>query len=243
MTEAELKLNEWFSAAFDTILDSYATQFNFGKQNTLQGVSFDEYEKSLYLTEAQKEIIVNLYTGNNSYGEAFETTEQMRRYLDTLITTKVYTSSDATTGVHLEEGSYLFELPEETAFITLEQITYSNDNANGCYKEATASVYPVKQDEYSKVKNNPFRGPTEYKAIRIDSGDKIVEIISKFPISKYTIKYLEKPEPIVLEDLEGVNIEGKDQANPCKVNSLLYNIILRRAVQLALISKGVNVKD
>ena len=124
----------------------------------------------------------------------------------------------------------------------MEQIQY-DDESLGCYNEKTASVYPVTQDEYNKIKNNPFRGPTKYKAIRLDSGKNKVELISKYKIKKYMLRYLAKPTPIILVDLpEDVSINGKHSRTDCALNSVLHNIILDRAVQLAAISKGINIK-
>lgn len=231
-----------FSYAFDTLLNSYALKSQFGDQTSLATISLDEYEKSVFLTKAQEEIIVNLYNGRNAYGESFETTEEMRRYLETLVQTKVYSIEEKSEGTGVSEDSIFFILPEDLAFITMEQIQY-DDESLGCYNEKTASVYPVTQDEYNKIKNNPFRGPTKYKAIRLDSGKNKVELISKYKIKKYMLRYLAKPTPIILVDLpEDVSINGKQSRTDCALNSVLHNIILDRAVQLAAISKGINIK-
>ena len=230
-----------FSYAFDTLLNSYALKAQFG-ETSIATISLDEYEKSVFLTKAQEEIIVNLYNGRNAYGEAFETTEEMRRYLETLVQTKVYSIEEKSEGTGVSEDSIFFVLPEDLAFITMEQIQY-DDESLGCYNEKTASVYPVTQDEYNKIKNNPFRGPTKYKAIRLDSGKNKVELISKYKIKKYMLRYLAKPTPIILVDLpEDVSINGKHSRTDCALNSVLHNIILDRAVQLAAISKGINIK-
>jgi restriction endonuclease len=123
----------------------------------------------------------------------------------------------------------------------MEQITY-NDDSLGCYNGSVAAVYPVTQDEYSKVRRNPFKGSTKYKALRLDVGDNIVELISKYQIGEYLIRYLSKPEPIILENLpEGLTIEGNQNSNECKLNSVLHQIILERAVQMALQAKGIGV--
>ena len=46
------------SNLFDTLLQSYITKDNSGEQNTL---AFDEYEKSIFLTKAQEQIVLELY--------------------------------------------------------------------------------------------------------------------------------------------------------------------------------------
>jgi hypothetical protein len=234
--------NEEFSNGFDILVNSYRRFKDFDKQESLDSIEFDEYEKSVYLTKAQEELVINFYNGKNPYGDSFESTEEMRRYLDALVKTKVFTMADALESTGVSAHSVLFQLPDDLAFITMEQITY-DDEKLGCYNGSTADVYPVTQDEYSRVKDNPFRGPTKYKAIRLDSGNKTVELVLKYAIKEYLIRYLSKPEPIILETLpDGLTIEGASEQTECKLNSILHHTILERAVQMALQSKGISVK-
>lgn len=232
-----------FSDTFTTLLNNYNTQANFGEQTSRREVVLDEYEKSVYLTKAQEELVINFYNGKNPYGDSFEGTEEMRRYLEGLVRTKVYSTDKQTTGTGVSDKSVFYKLPDNIAFITLEQITYG-DESLGCYNGSVAAVYPVTQDEYNKIKKNPFRGPTKYKAIRLDSGDNKVELISDYTIDKYILRYLIKPDPIILEDLpEGLTIEGANKVTECKLNSVLHDTILERAVQMALQSKGISVNN
>lgn len=234
--------NEEFSNGFDILVNSYRRFKDFDKQESLDSIEFNEYEKSVYLTKAQEELVINFYNGKNPYGDSFESTEEMRRYLDALVKTKVFTMADALRSIGVSANSVLFQLPDDLAFITMEQITY-DDEKLGCYNGSTADVYPVTQDEYSRVKDNPFRGPTKYKAIRLDSGNKTVELVLKYAIKEYLVKYLSKPEPIILETLpNGLTIEGAGEQTECKLNSILHHTILERAVQMALQSKGISVK-
>ena len=235
--------NDDFSTGFDTLVNSYATKLQPGDSAPLETPSFDEYEKSVFLTEAQEEIVVNLYNGKNIYGDSFESTEEIRRYLDNLIKTKVYEEEEKTTGTGVSEKSVFYELPQDLGFITLEQITFE-DESLGCYNNSTASVYPVTQDEWGKIKNNPFRGPTKYKAVRLDCGDNKVEIVSDYNVKEYMIRYLTVPPPIILVTLpNGLTINGKSEFTECTLNPILHNTILRRAVTLGLASKGIGVKN
>lgn len=243
-----------FSDAFSTSLNSHNTQAQFGEQASKNEIVLDEYEKSFFLTKAQKELVINLYNGKNPFGDSFESTEELRRYLDGLIKTEIY--KEGLEEINIEENpnklkkldtkgispnSTLFKLPDDLAFITMEQVTYGDDTL-GCYNGSVANVYPVTQDEYSRVKNNPFRGPTKYKVIRLDAGDNTVELISKYKINSYLIKYLAKPSPIILETLpNNLTIEGVNEATDCKLNPILHTIILDRAVRLALQAKSISI--
>ena len=145
-----------FSNAFDTLLNSYNTQAQYGEQASVREVTLDEYEKSLFWTKAQEEVVVNLYNGKNPYGESFESTEEMRRYLECLVKTKIYQANEQIEGTKVSDNSVLYPLPTDIAFITMEQITY-NDEALGCYNGSVAAIYPVTQDEYSKIKISIIR--------------------------------------------------------------------------------------
>lgn len=230
-----------FSDTFDTLLNSHDIQAQFGEPSSERDIVLDEYEKSVYLTKAQEEIVVNLYNGKNPYGDSFEGTEEMRRYLEGLVKTKVYNIEDQVEGIGVTATSVFYPLPEDIAFITMEQVTYDDDTL-GCYNGSEVTVYPVTQDEYGQIKGNPFRGPTKYKVIRLDSGNNIVELVSKFKIGTYLIRYLMRPKPIILEDLpNNLTIEGKSIKSGCTLNPILHKIIIKRAVLLALQAKGANI--
>ena len=230
-----------FSNTFDTLLNSYDTQAQFGEQTSNREIALDEYEKSIYLTKAQEEVVINLYNGKNPYGDSFESTEEMRRYLESLVKTKVYSTTEQVSGTGVSDNSVFYKLPNDVAFITMEQVTY-NDKSLGCYNGSIAAVYPVTQDEYSRIKNNPFRGPTKYKVVRLDSGENTVELVSKYEIGEYLIKYLSKPKPIILETLpNGLTIGGISEETECELHPLLHDTILERAVRIALQAKGISV--
>lgn len=234
-----------FSNGFDTLVDSYRRFKDFDNKEIPDSIEFDEYEKSLYLTKAQESLVVTLYNGKNHYGDTFEASEEMRRNLDSLIKTKVLESSDSIdVDEKLSEYSKVFVLPSDLMFITLEQIKF-NDKSLGCYDGSIANVQPIKQDEYEKVRNNPFRGPTRYRALRLDYGkvesNNTVEIISKYNFSAYTIRYIKKPSPIILENLPNdITINGIGNATECELNPILHNAILESAVLMALRAKGIN---
>lgn len=232
---------EEFSNEFDILVASYKRFKAFDNREILDSIEFNEYEKSVFLTNAQEEIVINLYNGKNPYGDSFESTEELRRYLDSLVKIKEYNIDEQVEGIKLESKSVLFQLPEFIAFITMERVVY-DDESLGCANGTVADVYPVTQDEYNRLRDNPFRGSSKYKALRLDYGDNIVEIIPKYNIGKYIIKYLSKPSPIILTDLpEGLKVDNDAVAHECQLNSMLHRTILERAVSMALASKGISI--
>jgi hypothetical protein len=237
-------LPDEFSAKFDILLNSYNFPPEFGDDHPKFNPALNEYEKSVFLTKAEMEFFIGLYNGTSIPGVAFEITEESRRYLDELVRTKTYTSADIeTVNDKLSDDSVCFKLEDDLGFITLELINY--DNQGKCFEGFTARVYPITQDEYAKVKDNPFRGPTKYKVLRIDRGERLVELIPTkgYKINKYLLKYIKKPNPIILTDLKdtGLSIEGETSISGCEMDPLLHTYILERAVALAVHSKSLGI--
>lgn len=217
-----------FSDGFDTLINSHAIANEFGV--TASPVNFDEYEKSLLLTIAQEEIIRDLYNGRFN-GESLEKTEELRRSLDSLIKTDhPELISDRLSG--LDKNSKFYKLKDDVWFITYE----SAELTEGAYCEnnPVVKVIPMRQDEWHRAKDNPFRSPNKRKVIRLDNSKGIVELISNYPIQNYLIRYLSKPTPIILTPLEGdLSIDGLQEITECTLNTILHRIILERAVELA----------
>ena len=222
---------EEFSNEFDVLLNSYAANNPFGIGQGL--TQLDEYEKSILLTEAQESVVRDLYNGKLT-GDGFESTEEQRRNLDSLVNTLELTSKDISKP-KMSDDSEFFQLPSDVWFITYESVLLF-DESLGCKNNTRADVIPVRQDEYHIIKNNPFRGPSDKRVIRIDTGSSVIELISKYTIQSYFIKYLSKPKPIILQDItdENLSINGETKRMGCDLNTVLHRTILERAVALAI---------
>jgi len=236
---------EELSNGFDVLVSSYRRFKDFDKREMLDSIEFNEYEKSVWLTKSQEEIVISLYNGKNPFGESFESTEELRRYLSPLVAettdplTPIETSNGKPLGV--DSNSKFFTLPKDLWFITYEHV---NVGDAACDALSTMDVYPVTQDEYLKIKKNPFRGANGRRALRLDLAENVVEIVCKYPVTEYYIRYIKKPKPIVLEDLpNGLTIEGKGEESPCELHEALHQKILERAVRMALQSKGMKIED
>ena len=227
-----------FSNQFDTLVSSYRRFRDFDKQEPLDTIEFDEYEKSLYLTKAQEELVLSLYTGKNPYGESFEQIEELRRYLATLVKEEELFPIENSSGtpLGLESSSKFFTLPEDLWFITYERAIDSNDS---CEETQAREVYPVRQDEYNKIRKNPFRGANGRRALRLDLSEGVVEIVSRAGITSYYIRYVRKVLPIILEDMPNdITINGIGSMTESELPEMLHQRILERAVQMALQSRG-----
>lgn len=224
-----------FSNGFDTLLASYNHRAGFGEQDKL---AFDEYEKSQFLTKAQEEIVLSFYTGRNTTGDSFEASEEVRRYLADLVREATMKPITTTGGSPLgvSSTSKFFTLPDDLWFITFEQATVSSDD---CHNGMAMDVVPVTQGEYHRVKRNPYRGANNRRVLRLDLGDGVVELVAKYTVSSYYIRYLRKLSPIVLLDLpDGLSIRDVRKETGCRLHEALHQSILDRAVQMAAGTKS-----
>lgn len=217
-----------FSNSFDTLLQPYITKDNFREQNNL---AFDEYEKSIFLTKAQEQIVLELY-------QELEQSEEVRKYLSNLIKTDNYApvGEQDETLINNNFKSYKVEISNDILFMIYEQCTLSDEN--NCINNKIVSVVPTIHDDLDKVLKNPFKSPNSRKVIRLDFDNKI-ELISKYSISNYKVRYLKKPNPIILVALEdnlSIN-NGDTKVSNGETNPILHERIVQRAVQLAVQSK------
>ena len=217
-----------FSNSFDTLLQPYIAKESFSEQNNL---AFDEYEKSIFLTKAQEQIVLELY-------QELEQSEEVRKYLSNLIKTDNYVpvGEQDETLINNNFKSYKVEISNDILFMIYEQCTLSDEN--NCINNKIVSVVPTIHDALDKVLKNPFKSPNSRKVIRLDFDNKI-ELISKYSISNYKVRYLKKPNPIILVALEdnlSIN-NGDTKVSNGETNPILHERIVQRAVQLAVQSK------
>ena len=66
-----------FSIEFDILYNNLASN---------AAPPLNEYEKSVFLTKAQSDIVIELYSGRNNLGLAYDSTEEAREYLASLET-------------------------------------------------------------------------------------------------------------------------------------------------------------
>lgn len=228
---------EEFSNQFDTLYNNISS-------NTAPGLN--EYEKSVFLTQAQEMIVDYIYG-------TFEESEQDRRFLNNLVTTSELLELDKHNTISVADNSQLFALDDKETkqklkvkAIVYEYAKYDSDKikdscAKTLYSNKAVDVIPIQLDDLRRILRNPFKGITDNRVLRIDSGIKAesqtIELISKYPISSYVIKYIRRPHPIILTNIEddGLSIEGEQNTlNPvCELDESLHYKILKQAVELA----------
>lgn len=225
----------------------------------------DGYEKSVFLTMAQEDIVKQLYNG--TLGDGFESSEQNRRYLANLIRQAVVKSTDpdfpstANGKLKIIDGYHWYTISADSSLSVLISEQVECKGAEDCCtvtSDATKvlNVQPVKYDEINKVLNNPFRKPNRNQALRADVESQKVVIITPYEIEQYSYEYLKKPVPIIVENLSAyhdalgntISIDGQQAVTNVggqgsELDSSLHRTILKYAVQLASASWASNNKS
>lgn len=217
-----------FSNGFDVLYNNIMS-------NAAPGIN--EYEKSVLLTKAQDEILKNYFNPQgNKYQEGFDGSAKRQIDFSGLISVADCTSINGQGGFDLR--AKIYRMPEDVFLIINEVLTTDT---------GVKQVVPVSFDEYSRLMSKPYKEPLKYQAWRLvtegsGSENVVVEVIphSGETVSKYTIRYVRRPKPIVLVDLASeygdVSINGVSSISGCELNPLIHEEILQRAVELAKVA-------
>lgn len=141
-------------------------------------------------------------------------------------------------------GTPLFDMRENTKSITLpSKLMYAINEmveVTRNDKKILLQVVPVKFDEYFRLMCKPYKRPLKYQAWRLINNDVVnkadIVVGPSDILTKYTIRYVRRPNPIIISDLDGLTIEGKSTATECELDPILHEEILQRAVELAKVA-------
>ena len=219
-----MNVNE-FSNEFDVLYNNIMS-------NAAPGLN--EYEKSVFLTKAQEEIVKNYFNPKgNKYQEGFD--GSAKRQIDFSGLISVADATTTTLSPTFDVRAKVYKLPEDLFLIINESLTTDTD---------IKQVIAIRYDEYTRLMSKPYKEPLKFQAWRLvtkGEGSSIVqsEVISHSgeTITKYTIRYVRRPKPIILcglnSDYGDVSINGMSTVSECELNPLIHEEILQRAVELA----------
>lgn len=283
-----------FSNQFDILYNNITSN---------QAPGLNEYEKSVFLTKAQDEIVKNYFEASslgNTVKKGFDDTILRQMDFSSLMTTREY--QDGIIGEStLDPRAIVYDIPEnDNVYIVINESLHLMDD-NGVVK-GVKQVVPLSYLEYSRLMLKPFKQPVKNQAWRlitsgkrgelnkIDNNSTVktrVEIITtnadlnhytgnmvidlpeknidtsvedlikdiniyiNEPIVtniRYVVRYVRKPRPIILTDLddiygESLSIDGHTKSNPCELSDIVQEAVLQRAVELAKISYEGNAND
>lgn len=220
-----------FSNEFDVLYNNIMSN---------QAPGLDEYEKSVFLTKAQLEILKNYFNPKgNKYGQGFD--ENAKRQIDfsTLITVAKPSQYTPKGGyVKFDDRSQLYKMPQDILLMLNETGINTVDGV-----KRLISIIPMNYEEYARLMSKPWKQPLKNQGWRLFQStggvDFISEVVIKYDstLTDYKIRYVKRPKPIILANLadeySNVSIEGINTITECELDPILHPEILQRAVELA----------
>jgi len=214
--------------------DEFKKEFKYMYDSASNGApDLNNYEISLVLTQAIRDIIDGLYSG-------FEFTEYNKRALNPLIKEYALTltpSTDYFADIRATNGV----LPSDLYYILQENVTLVNQEVN------LVEVISEDLDYINKSLKNPFKKPNKRKVLRTQIGASTIRLYSVGAIDKFKIKYIKKYSPIILSDfttdpdlLGSETIDGSSSISTTDLPVFMHDKIIKRAVVLAVKSLREN---
>lgn len=232
---------EEFSNQFDTMLSSYLNSPQFGELASKADIVFDEYEKSIFLTQAQDIILRQyFYRTLNPEGQGMDDSEVRQLDYSSLITVA---NVNKAVGTPYDTRGILYKLPDDILIMLNEKLEADN--------KCIAVVIPVHYKDYDRMMSQSYTQPLKRQAWRLYQNNKATmsEIIPNEHIdsksSTYKIRYIRRPVPIVLHNFtgEGISVYGRTEVTQCELDPVIHLDILDKAIQLALSSRGIRTTN
>lgn len=224
-----------------------------------QAPGLNEYEKSVFLTKAQDELVKNYFLPQGNPKQAgFD--DNQKRQIDFSMLMRSYAGINDTEATGLFDPRALaYNLPTDLFIIVNEQMLYKHPGTDAL--QAMRQIKAISYDEYERLMSKPFKEPTKNQAWRLLTGVNTVtssnvtndvgraEIIitsadkTTYMASAmyYSVRYIKRPNPIILVNLseafgEGLKIHGETEPSDCELDPIIHEEIVQRAVELAKVA-------
>lgn len=221
MTNSEL------SNEFDVLYNSITSN---------QAPGLDEYEKSVFLTKAQDEILISYFDPKgNKVQEGFDGSQ--RRQIDfSKVTSAVkYTEASKFSAAVFDPraNSKSVIMPTDILMLLNERLVVTRSG-----KDEYLTIVPVNFQELDRLMSKPYKRPLKYQAWRIfnyaSANNKADLVVGPSDVIKeYSFRYVKRPAPIILANLDGLTINDIGTESSCELDPILHHEILQRAVELA----------
>lgn len=218
-----------FSNEFDVLYNNIMSN---------QAPGLNEYEKSVFLTKAQNEILKNYFNPKgNKYEEGFDGSAKRQIDFSNITKAAILSAAEDNSYNKIDLRSTLFEFPEDALFVINENLFVQSGS-----KQLPLVVVPITFDEYMRLMNKPYKYPLKNQAwrfVNMGTDSRVVEMISSKTLTgaTYNIRYIKVPQPIILTNLSDnyseLSIGGKSEETQCELDPILHPEILQRAVELA----------
>ncbi len=217
-----------FSNEFDIL-------YNNSMSNAAPGIN--EYEKSVFLTKAQDELIKNYYEPDgNKYKKGLD--DSLKRQVDfsELIKISAGELNTEAPSVTFDKRAKVFDLPIDL-LLPINEVVETDSGIK--------QVISINYEDYTRLMSRPYKEPLKYQAWRLNttsSGRMSVEVIinSNDTIKEYKVRYVRRPKPIITVNLSSeygdMTINGTGDVSECELNPIIHQEILQRAVELAKVA-------
>jgi hypothetical protein len=230
-----------FSLEFDVLYNNITS-------NLSPGLS--EYEKSVFLTRAQEQIVKNHFgIKSNSKQEGLNNSIKRDTDFSTLFKTVSINDNGITEILNptntLNTRVRRFTIKEDYLFIINEFCEIEKRDSAGNVDTQLTTVVPLHYSEFARLNSGPYKEPNLHETWRIISDVVTVNestfdlyIRYNWTLTNYIIRYIKKPNPIILEELntQNLTIDGKHEVSSCELNPILHQEVLDRAVELAKVA-------
>ena len=230
-----------FSDQFDVLYNNIMSN---------QAPGLDEYEKSVFLTKAQYEIVKNYFNPkSNKNQEGFDDSPKRQVDFSKLMAVKTPVAFTTANYPKFDDRSKLFTMPADILFVLNETaINFIPSTPGGdtavAGTERLINIIPISFEEYARIISKPYKQPLKNQGWRLFNGGDIsttthfvTEIIIKSGtlIKDYRVRYVKRPKPIILTTLSDTNVslDGLTAVTECELDPILHPEILQRAVELA----------
>jgi hypothetical protein len=230
-----------FSMRFDVLWNNISSN---------QSPGLNEYEKSVVLTKAQKQLVNEYFNIRvDGAGGGFDGSQRRQYDFSSIIKTrKLDINLTIPQDEMIDSRSKVYKLPPDYFLAVNEQMFYKNKQY---------VVIPIDYAEYQRLMMKPYQYPPKRAAWRLITNDSTVELIGNFEgTPAYYMRYVRTLNPIILTDLGEeygyeeseygeseeetppvplVTIDGKYLITECELPEECHEEILERAVTLAKI--------
>lgn len=197
-----------FSNTFDTLLNSYDTQAQFGEQASKREIVLDEYEKSVLLTQAQDIIVKSYFDGTlNQQGQGFDDSSRRQMDFSSLIKIAELEPLDPneTEIQTFDDRGIVYQLPRKVVdgveiegttdvlFILNEKLTQICTKGEQRIEQWRKDfvIVPISYKEYDREMSKPYAQPLKKQAWRLFQNqatgfDINSELIPRFNVKEET---------------------------------------------------------
>lgn len=221
--------------------EEFLVQFDVYYNNVTsnQAPGLNAYEKSLFLTKGQDEILKNYFNpAGNKYQAGYDGNQ--KRQIDFTQITEVERITEFNDPVYDTRANVRsIVLPHNISMIINEKVRVSRKD-----KDMELIVSPISFAEYDRRMKGSYRWPLKNQAWRLITSRR-ADIVPgpNDTLEEYVVKFVRKPLPIIVGPLEGLTIDGccfagdgtenAVEVEGCELNEILHEEILQRAVELA----------